>query len=134
MLRGRGGGAQWGNATGMWCYNREESMVEVGRMAQAQIVEGTGEELIELLYKQPTERFRLIQLSGEREFQTYEEALARATTRSTNEIVEARVRLLQASPPPRELPEGKTLEDVVLGQWPGNETDEQILEVLEKLS
>ncbi len=34
----------------------------------------------------------------------------------------------------RPLPPGKTLDDVVCGQWPGDETDEQIFEALEKLS
>ena len=34
----------------------------------------------------------------------------------------------------RPLPEGKTFDDVVKGTWPGDETDEQIYEALEKLS
>ncbi len=34
----------------------------------------------------------------------------------------------------RPLPPGKTLDDVMCGQWPGDETDEQILDALEKLS
>lgn len=34
----------------------------------------------------------------------------------------------------RPLPEGKTLNDVVEGTWPGDETDEQIYEALEGLS
>lgn len=54
--------------------------------------------------------------------------------RTPGQIAEARDRVLGASPAPRELPEGKTLEDVVSGQWPGEETDEQILEILERLS
>ena len=33
-----------------------------------------------------------------------------------------------------ELPEGKTLEDVVVGMWPGDETDEEIFAALERLS
>ncbi len=103
-------------------------------MAQPHILEGTGEELIELLHQQPKERFRLIKLQNDRPFQTYEEALAQAMNRTPEEIAEARARLIQASPAPRELPEGKTLEDVVMGQWPGDETDEQIFEALEKLS
>ena len=36
--------------------------------------------------------------------------------------------------PARPLPEGKTLDDVVCGMWPGDETDEQITEALRKLS
>jgi|SRR5579862_2343316 len=103
-------------------------------MVTAQVIEGTGEELIELLNQQPKERFRLIKLPSERALQTYEEALAQAINRTPEQIAEARARVLQASPAPRELPEGKTLEEVVMGQWPGDETDEQILEALEKLS
>jgi len=103
-------------------------------MAQAQIIEGTGEELIELLTQQPKNRFRLIRLANNRPFQTYEEALSHAMSRTAEEIAAARARLLQASPAPREIPEGKTLEDMVIGQWPGDETDEQIFEVLERIS
>ena len=36
--------------------------------------------------------------------------------------------------PARPLPEGKTLDDVVRGMWPGDETDEQITEALRELS
>jgi hypothetical protein len=103
-------------------------------MTQPQVIEGTGEELIKLLNQQPNERFRLMKLSSKPSPQTYEEALAQALSRTPEQIAEARARVLQASPAPRELPEGKTLEDVVMGQWPGDETDEQILEALRKLS
>ncbi|MCW3051998.1 MAG: hypothetical protein JWN14_1168 [Chthonomonadales bacterium] len=103
-------------------------------MAQAQVVEGTGEELIELLTQQPKERFRLIRLADDHPFRTYEEALAQAMSRTEEDIAEARARVLQASPVPREIPEGKTLEDMVVGQWPGDETEEQIFEALERLS
>jgi hypothetical protein len=34
----------------------------------------------------------------------------------------------------RPLPEGKTFFEVVQGTWPGDETDEQIFEALERLS
>ncbi len=34
----------------------------------------------------------------------------------------------------RPLPEGKTLSDVLVGQWPGDETDEKIRQALDKLS
>lgn len=42
--------------------------------------------------------------------------------------------LLAIARPPRPLPEGKTLSDVVEGSWPGDETDEQIRAALERLS
>ena len=103
-------------------------------MTQSQVIEGTGEELIGLLYRQPKERFRLIKLPREQEFPTYEEALAQAMNRTPEDIAEVRSRVLDASPPARELPPGKTLEDVVMGHWPSDETDEQILDALQKLS
>ncbi len=36
--------------------------------------------------------------------------------------------------PGRPLPPGKTLDDVVCGTWPGDETDEEVNRALEKLS
>jgi hypothetical protein len=36
--------------------------------------------------------------------------------------------------PGRPLPPGKTLEDVVVGQWPGDETEEEIHKALKELS
>ncbi len=66
------------------------------------------------------------------------EALARAvaamTNRTPEEIEAARARLFAQSRPPRPLPEGKTLLDVISGQWPGDETDEEVFEALRKLS
>ena len=103
-------------------------------MAQFEILEGTGEELQRHLKQHSKERFRLIRLPDEQVFPNYEEALAHALNRTPEAIAQARARLLQASKAPRELPEGKTLEDVIMGQWPGDKTDEQILEALEKLS
>lgn len=61
-------------------------------------------------------------------------AIERMRNRTSEEIQAARERIWAKSPPPRPLPEGKTLEDVVQGTWPGNETDEEILEMLERLS
>lgn len=57
-----------------------------------------------------------------------------ATSRTPEQIEQARERLLKASRPARPLPEGKTLADVVEGQWPGDETDEQVRDALERLS
>ena len=67
----------------------------------------------------------------------YERGLAWAEglkNRTDAEIEEARRRIDALSPPPRPIPEGKTLEDMVMGTWPGDETDEQIREALERLS
>lgn len=63
-----------------------------------------------------------------------EKAVARLLNRTPQEVEAARARLFKASRPPRPLPEGKTLEDVLAGQWPGDETDEQVYEALRKLS
>ncbi len=61
-------------------------------------------------------------------------AIAKLLNRTPEEVEAARVRLFKSSRPPRPLPEGKTLEDVLAGQWPGDETDEQVYEALRKLS
>ena len=61
-------------------------------------------------------------------------AIARLKNRTPDQVAADCDRLLALSPPPRPLPPGKTLADVVVGMWPGDETDEQIREALEKLS
>ena len=63
-----------------------------------------------------------------------DEAIARLRNRTPQEITAARERAYAASTPPRPLPPGKTLEEVVAGQWPGDETDEEIRELLERIS
>jgi predicted DNA-binding antitoxin AbrB/MazE fold protein len=54
--------------------------------------------------------------------------------RTPEEIQRTRDELMRASRPARPLPPGKTLDDIVRGKWPGDETDEQIREALEHLS
>ncbi len=54
--------------------------------------------------------------------------------RTDAELEEDRRRIYALSPPPRPIPEGKTLADMVEGSWPGDETDEQINEALKRLS
>ena len=56
------------------------------------------------------------------------------TSRTPEEIEQTRAEILKKSRPARPLPEGKTLSDMVEGKWPGDETDEQIHEALERLS
>ncbi|MGH9835367.1 MAG: hypothetical protein ACREBD_17770 [Blastocatellia bacterium] len=63
-----------------------------------------------------------------------EHAIAKLLSRTPEEVEQARERILQASRPPRPLPEGKTLYDVICGQWPGDETDEEVFEALKRLS
>lgn len=62
------------------------------------------------------------------------EAMQRLFNRTPEEMEEARLRLLQRSRRARPLPEGMTFVDVVCGKWPGDETEEQVLEALGKLS
>lgn|GEM_PF-1063240 len=66
------------------------------------------------------------------------EALNRAISglinRTPEEIEAARARLLVQSRPPRPRPEGKTFMDVIAGQWPDSEPDEEVFEALRKLS
>ena len=64
----------------------------------------------------------------------YEAALKRWMNRTPEQKRIDRENAMKSVRDGRPLPEGKTLEDVIVGQWPGDETDEQIREALEKLS
>lgn len=61
-------------------------------------------------------------------------AIRRMSSRTPEQVMADRERVLALSPAPRPLPAGKTLADVVGGTWPGDETDEAIYEMLERLS
>jgi predicted DNA-binding antitoxin AbrB/MazE fold protein len=63
-----------------------------------------------------------------------ERAVARMTSRTAEEIEATRARLFAEMELPTPLPPGKTLEDVISGKWPGDETDEEVRLALEKLS
>jgi predicted DNA-binding antitoxin AbrB/MazE fold protein len=63
-----------------------------------------------------------------------EQELSWLANRSAEAIEEARRRLFALTPPPTPIPEGKTLSDMVEGKWPGDETEEQVREALERLS
>ena len=65
---------------------------------------------------------------------TLEHAVAAMQNRTPEQIAATRARILALTPPPRPLPPGKTLEDVIVGKWPGDETDEQIQAALDELS
>lgn len=47
-------------------------------------------------------------------------------SRTPEQVREARARLFATARPARPLPPGKTLEDVVVGKWPGDETDHEV--------
>ena len=66
--------------------------------------------------------------------ETLESVLDRMANRTSEEMETTGDLILAASPPSRELPVGKTLFDVAMGHWPGNETDEQVFDALERLS
>ena len=61
-------------------------------------------------------------------------AVNKLINRTEAEMLASRARVMKTVRLGRPLPEGKTLADVVEGQWPGDETDEQIFEALERLS
>lgn len=62
------------------------------------------------------------------------EGAKRIINRTQEEILADRAEIMKTARMGRPLPEGKTLADVIEGQWPGDETDEQINEALERLS
>ena len=61
-------------------------------------------------------------------------ALAKMTRRTSQEIAEAQAHAIATCKPRNEIPPGKTLFDMVAGKWPGDETDKEIEEALERLS
>jgi hypothetical protein len=65
---------------------------------------------------------------------TLTEAVARLAHRTPEQIAQAQARAMQAYPPRRTVPAGKSLADVVSGQWPGEETDAEIKQALRELS
>jgi hypothetical protein len=56
------------------------------------------------------------------------------THRRPEEVRAARERILGASPPPRGVPAGKTVLDMIEGKWPGGETDAEIRDALGRIS
>jgi bifunctional DNA-binding transcriptional regulator/antitoxin component of YhaV-PrlF toxin-antitoxin module len=61
-------------------------------------------------------------------------AIASMINRTPEQVAKDRASLMAMTSPARPLPPGKTLADVICGQWPGYETDEQIYAALEELS
>lgn len=62
------------------------------------------------------------------------EAIARWRNRTPEEVTVMQKEYLALARPGKPLPPGKTLADMVLGKWPGDETDEEISAALERLS
>jgi len=90
-------------------------------------------ELLEEKLKE-TASLALTDEDGDFDPDALERAIARMMNRTPEEIEETRARLFQEMDPPRPLPPGKSLFDVVCGQWPGDETDEEVLTALARLS
>ncbi|HLK55841.1 MAG TPA: hypothetical protein VKU00_04735 [Chthonomonadaceae bacterium] len=106
-------------------------------MAQPEVLEGQWEDILAGNAARLVGRKVRITIEPEEnteEAPTLEDAITKLNSRTPEEIAAARKRILDASPEPRPLPEGKTLAEVVMGQWPGDETDEEIHEALRKLS
>jgi hypothetical protein len=100
---------------------------------QSTVLEGTWEEIASHADEFAGHHVRLTIIDDDRPI-SVQEAVTAWLNRSPEEIAEAKARVLAMTPPPRELPPGKTLEDVIFGQWPGNESDEQIMAALKELS
>ncbi len=81
-----------------------------------------------------TEKNAVANHAGEERVDQLELAIRRFKSRTEAEMLADRAEIFAASPEPRPLPPGKTLEDVVAGTWPGDETDEEIDQALEDLS
>jgi hypothetical protein len=90
-------------------------------------------ELLEEKLKE-TRSLALTDEDGDFDPDALERAIAQMMNRTPEEVEETRARLFQEMEPPRPLPPGKTLFDVVCGQWPGDETDEEVFAALAKLS
>jgi hypothetical protein len=61
------------------------------------------------------------------------QAIEWLTRREPAEVLAARERILGAAPP-RDIPAGKSVIDMVEGKWPGTESDADIREALDQLS
>lgn len=118
-------------------------VVNVSPLAEKQLAElatRTGQPLPDLAGSLLEEKLRetdpLAFINGEEaeDPDALAKAIAKLTSRTPEEIEETRARIFASMEPPRPLPEGKTLFDVLEGQWPGDETDEQVYEALRKLS
>ena len=64
----------------------------------------------------------------------YEEIMAQLTNRTPEQLAEAQRRAIASLPTPRPLPPGKTLADVIYGQLPDDDPDEEIIAILKEIS
>ena len=62
------------------------------------------------------------------------EGVKRIINRTPEEKLAERAAAMKYVRKGRPLPPGKMLDDVMCGQWPGDETDEEVIRALEELS
>jgi|SRR5262245_15542848 len=101
------------------------------------VIEGTPEEIAAVVNRLPVDRYHaeITCVTGMSPTKDYlAEAIQRATSRTAAEIQAAREEIFAQSPEPTPIPPGKTLDDMVMGKWPGDESDEEIRAALEELS
>ena len=60
--------------------------------------------------------------------------IASLNGRAPEQVLAARNRVLDAASEPLAVPPGKTVADLIMGQWPGDESDEQVAAALQALS
>lgn len=63
-----------------------------------------------------------------------DQALQTLISRTPEQRSALRAQVMAASRPARPLPQGKSLEDMVVGSWPGDESDSLVTEALKELS
>ena len=103
-------------------------------MSQPLVLEGTWEEILSRNTAELTGHYVRIYIDPETPAtETLEAAMSRLNSRTPDQIAVARHRIMAATPEPQSLPNGKTLADMIVGKWPGDETDEEIKEALRKL-
>jgi hypothetical protein len=66
--------------------------------------------------------------------QALSKAVDQIRSRTQAERDENRKRILAHARQPHDLPEGKTLTEMVVGKWPGTETDQEISQLLKEIS
>ncbi|MBO0698864.1 MAG: hypothetical protein J2P46_10750 [Zavarzinella sp.] len=101
------------------------------------VFEGTRDEIADFVNGLPPRRYHVeISDLGEPppERNYLADALRKAVERTPEQMLADRADVLAGSRKAKPLPPGKTLRDVVVGQWPGDETDEQIRAALWAIS
>ena len=105
-----------------------------------QVIEGTWEEIVQHAEELAGHHLRVFILDIDDETKddinphALEEAIATLVNRTPEEIERTRTELFKIMDRPRPLPEGKGLIEVISGQWPGDETDNEISEALKRVS